>query len=303
MKKWANSFWRFFFKQTNFNSIVSPEVSSVEKGKQHWIELVNLVFHFLMILIALGGFLYAIREFIAARKEFIEGLAIAREQMKQERDQFSRQMRQAREEYTFAIHQFQYQRKKDSLQSIEDEKKFQENLQLSQKQVKALRAITDYNLSAQKPFFQSEFKVGFTNASDNSNHVVLYTKLKNAGIRPATDLWVHLILVDRSLKQINKEIKFSSQNGIPSNQDYLHGEYIDLIKGVSFSSTRPFYLYAMICYSDPLLGEQIQQKFYYSWTYRMRDTLESPVTPASSSEVETIELFLKKNNSVTNCTH
>jgi hypothetical protein len=241
------------------------------------------------MLITLGGFIYVILQFNAERRELFQ-------QMKQASDQFSEQI-------ALSNKQFQYQRSKDSAQSSEDDKKFRENLMLSQGQVKALRAITDYNLAAQKPFFQSEFKMGFTNAMDNNKRVILYSGLKNAGFRTSSNLWTYLTLIDIGFNGIRKEMEFSSQNGISPNQECRYGVDIDLVNANDFTVVRPFYLYAFICYADPILGEQVHQTFYYKWTNESQNVSEQPLLPASWKEGEAIEFFLKKNNRIPYCSH
>lgn len=276
--------------------VTSPKNSSNEGRKGHFMAVFNLVLSLATVIITFWGIVYVIRQFNAERIEQKENFEYLLKQMKQASDQFIEQMDQARQE-------FKYQRSKDSIQSLEDDKKFRENVKLTQGQVKALQAITEYNLAAQKPFFQSEFKVGFTNARDNNKHLVLYSGLKNAGIRPSSDLWTYLTLIDIGFNGIRKEMEFSSPNGIPPNQEYRHGEDIDLVNGHDFKVVAPFYLYALICYSDPILKEQIQQRFYYKWTNETQNELEPSLQPASWKEAEAIDFFLKKNNHVPYCRH
>ena len=248
-----------------------------EKGsdigkKQHSINLLNLCLVFISVTISALAFWYTKKQFEVGRQEVSEQIEIAKK------------------EYTLANKQFQTQRIMDSIQSIENEKKFLETLKSSGEQINAIRAITDYSLAAQKPFFQSEFKVEFKDDKNKIPHMTLYTGLKNAGNRPSSNLSIYLILIDFGYNGIQYKFEFGSPNGVAPNENYYHGTNIDNING------NRFYLYALICYYDPILSKKIQQKFYYKWANNMQNILES----ASWEEREDIDRYLEKKNSVPN---
>ncbi len=299
MKKRTKSIWNSLFakKTDSQKSVTSPENSSDETQKQPMINVANLI-ALAAAIIAVVAVFYTKWQFEEGKRQFTENISLAREEVKQTNEQFLEQMQQAKSEY-------KYQRSKDSMQSIEDEQKFQENIRLSQKQAKALKAITDYNIAAQKPFFQSEFKIGFKDdARNNRKLLMLKATLKNAGIRPSSDLWAYVVRIQGGLNgfEDKEDIKFSSLNGIPPNQEYYYEKELDRKSESNLSNVDAFYLYVLICYKDPILGEQIQ-KFYYKWEKETQNVLEASIPPASSEDVETIESFLKKNNRVPYCSH